>query len=407
MAVSASRIPILPTTELEQSEFCKPDNELAAKPLAEEMSANIQWQSIPDEYTKLSPAELSSRIDKARQALGDRAIILGHHYQREEVIQYADLIGDSFKLAQYAAANARAEYIFFCGVHFMAETADILSADFQQVILPNMTAGCSMADMAPSDDVHDCWNDLVDLLGPQGITPITYMNSTAAIKALCGRNGGIVCTSSNASAAMEWAFEQRDKVLFLPDEHLGRNSAIKIGIPADNCVLWNPFKPLGGLTAEQIMNAKVILWRGHCSVHTRFRTAQIETARSTYPDVTVMVHPECTQEVVGNADLNGSTEQIIASVSAAPSGSVWAIGTEINLVHRLARTNPDKTIFCLDPIVCPCSTMYRTHPAYLAWVLEKAMQDIVVNRVTVPSDTKQEAFVALERMLRMGPVLTD
>ena len=363
------------------------------------MTAHIQWQDIPGEYVHLDAKALDQRIAAARKALGKRVIILGHHYQREEVIKYADLQGDSFKLSQHAASQAEAEYIVFCGVHFMAETAEILSQERQQVILPNMSAGCSMADMAGTDDVQDCWNDLAEAFGPGGVVPVTYMNSTAAIKALCGRNGGIVCTSSNAAAMVSWAYEQAPRVLFLPDEHLGRNTAVKLGIPLEQVVLWNPFKPMGGLTPEQLQGAKMVLWRGHCAVHTRFRVKQIESARQRFPDVNVMVHPECTMEVVQAADYNGSTEQIIKTVSAAPAGSTWAIGTEINLVHRLALQNPDKNIFCLDPVVCPCSTMYRIHPAYVAWVLEEMVKGTVVNRVAVEPDIKAEARVSLQRML--------
>ncbi|MBM3940145.1 MAG: quinolinate synthase NadA [SAR202 cluster bacterium] len=399
MATKTLRTPILPVTELEQAEFCRPTEDLEARPLAEEMGAHIRWQQIPTEYLHLNARQLDERIGAARKQLGKRAIILGHHYQREEVIKYADVTGDSFKLSQQAAAQREAEFIVFCGVHFMAETADTLAGPRQQVSLPNLTAGCSMADMAPTDDVLDCWDDLARLLGEDQVLPITYMNSTAAIKALCGRNGGIVCTSSNASQIMEWAFEQRPKVLFLPDEHLGRNTAARLGIPMEQAVLWNPFNRLGELTEEQIRDAKVILWRGHCSVHTRFKVAQVEAARERFPNVTVMVHPECPKETVDAADLNGSTEQIIKAVNESAPGSMWAIGTEINLVHRLAMRNPNKTIFCLDPVVCPCSTMYRTHPAYVAWVLEELVAGNVVNRIEVEPATKAEAKLALQRML--------
>jgi quinolinate synthase len=399
MATKPLRTPILPITEFEHAEFCRLDDDLSARPLAEEMDANIQWQEIPDGYLHLDAATLDHRIGAARKTLGERLVILGHHYQREEVIKYADLQGDSFKLSQHAAEQTAAEYIVFCGVHFMAETADMLSQPHQQVVLPNISAGCSMADMAPTDDVLDCWDDLTDVLGEGGIVPVTYMNSTAAIKALCGRNGGIVCTSSNAVAIVGWAYEQAPRVLFLPDEHLGRNTAIKLGIPVEQTVVWNPFKPLGGLTPKQLREAKMVLWRGHCAVHTRFRVSQIEAARQRYPDVQVIVHPECTREVVAAADLNGSTEQIIKAVTESPSGSIWAIGTEINLVHRLALHHPDKTVFCLDPVVCPCSTMYRIHPAYVAWVLEGLVEGKVVNRIQVEAKTRDQGRVALQRML--------
>ena len=399
MATRELRVPLVPVTELEHGEFCRTDESLEALPLAEEMSANIQWQPVPEAYLGLDAKALDARIAAARKALGARALILGHHYQREEVIKYADLQGDSFKLSQHAASQSEAEFIIFCGVHFMAETADVLSADHQKVILPNMTAGCSMADMAPTDDVLDCWDDLTTLLGAEALTPITYMNSTAAIKALCGRNGGIVCTSSNARVTMEWAFERRDKVLFMPDEHLGRNTALDLGIDPAEIVVWNPWKPMGGLSEDAVRAAKVILWRGHCAVHTRFRPSQIDAARAKYPDVNVIVHPECPHEVVAAADMNGSTEKIIEAVNGGAPGSVWAIGTEISLVHRLQLKNSDKTVFCLDPVVCPCSTMYRIHPVYVAWVLEGLVSGNVVNQVTVDPETKADAKIALQRML--------
>ena len=399
MATKQLRTPLIPVTELEQGEFCRTDKDLGARPLVEEMGANVQWQPIPQEYTSLDAQALDERIGIARQKLGSRLVILGHHYQREEVIKYADLQGDSFKLSRYAASLGDAEFIIFCGVHFMAETADILSSDDQRVILPNITAGCSMADMAPTDDVLDCWDDLAGLLGAEALTPITYMNSTADIKALCGRNGGIVCTSSNAGLVMEWAFARRDKVLFLPDEHLGRNTALALGVDPQRIVVWNPWKAMGGLSPEQIEAAKVILWRGHCAVHTRFRVHQIDAARERFPNVNVIVHPECTHEVVAAADLNGSTERIIEAVNGGAPDSVWAVGTEISLVHRLQLNNPDKTVFCLDPVVCPCSTMYRIHPAYVAWVLEELVAGNVVNQVAVDPVTKASAKLSLQRML--------
>ncbi len=395
-----SREPVIPLTELEQSAFCTTE-ELVSKPLEEEFKADVQWQRIPIRYIKMKPDELDGRIDAAKAALGRRLVTLGHHYQRDEVIKYADLRGDSFKLSQFAASQEEAEYIVFCGVHFMAETADILSTPDQAVILPNLTAGCSMADMAVIDDVLDCWDDLEDVLGPGGIVPITYMNSTASIKALCGRNGGIVCTSSNAPAVFEWAFERGERVLFLPDQHLGRNTGVKLGIGLDDMIVWNPFKPLGGHTEAALQNAKVILWQGHCSVHTRFTVAQIENARSQDPDVNVLVHPECTMETVQAADFNGSTEYIIKMIEDAPAGSVWAVGTEISLVNRIASEHPDKKVYCLDAVVCPCSTMYRIHPAYLAWMFESLADGETVNRITVEDDVRQEAKVALDRMLRL------
>jgi len=389
----------IPITEVEQSAFCRSDETLDVKPLSEEFSASVRWQGIPSEYLHMDGTELTDRIRKARNILGERLIILGHHYQREEVIQFADVRGDSFKLAQYASSLPNAEFIVFCGVHFMAETADILSSPTQKVIIPNITAGCSMADMASTEDVLDCWEDLGNILGEGGIVPITYMNSTADIKALCGRNDGIVCTSSNATKAMEWAFQKGQRVLFLPDQHLGRNTTIQMGIGLEDMVVWNPFKNLGGNTEESIKNAKVILWQGHCSVHTRFNLNQIDKARETYPDVNVIVHPECTMEVVQSADYNGSTEYIIKTISEAKPGSKWAIGTEISLVNRLAKENQDKLIFCLDSVVCPCSTMYRIHPAYLLWVLEQLINDNVINQVTVADDIAAQSRIALERML--------
>ena len=393
------RTPTIPITELEQSAFCRTDEGLESKRLDEEFKAGVRWQKLPVSYMKAQPEELDVRIAEARAALGNKLVILGHHYQRDEIIKFADYRGDSFKLSQYAASKQDAENIIFCGVHFMAETADILSRDEQSVTLPNLTAGCSMADMAQIDDVLDCWDDLQDVLGTGGIVPITYMNSTAAIKALCGRNNGIVCTSTNAPATFKWAFEQGDKVLFLPDQHLGRNTGVKLGIGVDEMIVWNPFKPLGGHTEDEIRRAEVILWQGHCSVHTRFSVQQIEEARRRYPDVNVVVHPECFMEVVQAADMNGSTEYIIKVVNEAPPGSVWAIGTEISLVNRIAQENPDKTVFCLDSVVCPCSTMYRIHPAYLSWVLDGLNEGVVVNRISVDPVTKAEAAVALDRML--------
>ena len=394
--------PTIPITEIEQSAFCQTDEELKSKSLDEEFQAGVRWQKLPLSYMKTGPEVLDERIAEARAALGQRVVVLGHHYQRDEVIKYADLRGDSLKLSQYAASQQEAEYIVFCGVHFMAETADILSAPHQKVILPNLTAGCSMADMAHIDDVLDCWDDLQDVLADDdGIVPITYMNSTASIKALCGRNGGIVCTSTNAPATFRWALRQGERILFLPDQHLGRNTGLKMGIELGETVVWNPFKPLGGHTEEELRRAKIILWQGHCSVHTRFTVEQIERARQAYPDVNVVVHPECIMEVVQAADCNGSTEYIVRVIREASPGSVWAVGTEISLVNRIARENPDKTVFCLDSVVCPCSTMYRIHPAYLSWVLDGLNAGVVVNAITVDDETAEYARVALDRMLSM------
>ena len=394
------REPVIPITEFEHSAFCRTDESLASKPLVDELKANIRWQRLPKEYMGMKPEVLYPRIRAAKEKLGKRAVILGHHYQREDIIQFADFKGDSFMLSQNAARQKNADYIVFCGVHFMAETADILSGPRQQVVLPNINAGCSMADMAPTEDALDAWDELSEVVG-SGLIPVTYMNSTAAIKAMCGRNGGIVCTSSNAAAVFRWAFERGEKVLFLPDQHLGRNTGVKVGVPLDEMAVWNPFKTLGGLSRSQIQKARVILWQGHCAVHTRFTVAQIAEVRRRYPNVKVVVHPECTREVVEAADMDGSTEFIVRTVTQAPPGSVIAIGTEINLVSRLAHENLDKTVFCLDPVICPCSTMYRIHPAYLAWVLDELVAGRVINRVTVDDETARYARIALERMLQV------
>jgi len=363
-------------------------------------------QALPAFYCTLSDAEAHARIRRAKAALGARVVVLGHHYQRDEIICHADLRGDSFKLSQQAAARTDADYIVFCGVHFMAESADVLAQAHQRVILPNMSAGCSMADMAAPDDVLDAWDALTALYGPAGddrapIVPVTYMNSAAALKAFCGELGGIVCTSSNAERVLGWAFERGERVLFFPDQHLGRNTAHAMGVPLDQMVVWDPRAPLGGNSAEALRSARVVLWKGHCSVHKRFTVAQIAKARREYPGITVIVHPECELPVVQAADLSGSTEFILARIAASPAGTQWAVGTEISMVHRLAREHPDKTIFCLDPVVCPCSTMYRIHPAYLAWVLDNLVDGRVVNQVQVDAETKRWAKVALQRMLAL------
>ncbi|MBO0783679.1 MAG: quinolinate synthase NadA [Ktedonobacteraceae bacterium] len=357
--------------------------------------------TIPTFYAEMSGEELDRRIDAARQELGTRLVVMGHHYQRDEIIKYADYRGDSFKLAQMAAKHPEADYILFCGVHFMAESADILSGPHQQVILPNPAAGCSMADMANIAEVEECWQMLTEQLGDDaGIIPVTYMNSAANLKAFCGRNGGIVCTSSNAPAVMRWAFSRGKRVLFFPDEHLGRNTALKYGIPEHQMTVWNPKDPMSSVDAEEeIERARIILWKGYCSTHMRFSVQQIEKARAEYPDIKILVHPECRREVVEAADLYGSTEYIIQQIEKAPAGTVWGVGTEINLVHRIAKEHPEQHIFCLDPIVCPCSTMYRIHPAYLAWVLEALLQGEVINQVSVDEQTAHWARVALERML--------
>ena len=361
--------------------------------------------SCPGDLPPVSDAELVERARIARAALGERAYILGHHYQRDEVIAFADVTGDSFKLAQQAAAHPAAEFIVFCGVHFMAESADILTADNQQVILPDLAAGCSMADMANIAQVEHCWEELEQAGIAEVTIPITYMNSTAAIKAFTGRHGGAVCTSSNAERSMRWAFEQGEKVLFLPDQHLGRNTAVReLGLELTDCVVFDPRKPLGGRTADQLRDAKVILWKGHCSVHGRFTADCVDDVRERIPGVTVIVHPECTYEVVTKADVVGSTEKIIATIAAAPPGSAWAIGTELNLVKRLAQNHPDKTIAYLDKSVCFCSTMNRIDLPHLVWVLESLVAGTVVNQIEVDPETAKWAKVSLDRMLALpGP----
>ena len=380
---------------------CESDS-IATVPLAEERSFAYWQQDIPEAYWRLSPDEITARIAEARRGLGTRLVVLGHHYQREDIIQFADMRGDSFKLAQFAAERPESEYIVFCGVHFMAEAADILSAPHQKVVLPNMAAGCSMSDMADPDDVYNAWAEMEDL-GIAGDTlPITYMNSAAALKAFVGEHGGAVCTSSNARKVLEWAFAQKKRVLFFPDQHLGRNTGAAMGIPLDEMVLWGwarPYGSMGGQTLEALERSRVILWAGHCSVHQRFTPQQIAEVRETHPGVTVVVHPECRYETVQAADLNGSTEFIARTVAEAPAGATLAIGTEINLVSRLAKEHADKTVFCLDPVVCPCSTMYRVHPAYLAWTMESLAEGRIVNRISVPSDIAANAKVALDRML--------
>jgi quinolinate synthase len=358
----------------------------------------LHQERIPRDYFKLPAAERDERIWSLRRQLGERLVILGHHYQRDEVIQFADFRGDSHKLSQQAAGRTEADWILFCGVHFMAESADILSGQHQQVILPNLEAGCSMADMAKADDVEAAWEALAEL-GIANVIPITYMNSAAALKAFCGRHGGIVCTSSNATRVFDWAFERGDKLFFFPDEHLGRNTGVKEGIPLERMVVWDPFLPLGGNTPEQLRQATVILWKGFCSVHARFTVEQIEQARAEVPSVNVIVHPECRLEVVQAADDDGSTEYIIDVIRAAPAGTAWAVGTEINLVKRLDAELPDKQVTCLDPVICPCSTMYRVHPAYVLWSLEHLAAGTTVNRITVDPTTAREALVALDRML--------
>ncbi len=387
---------------LAEANECEIDRPVETKPLNQEMAFAFWQKDIPADYWELTAEQIIERVGAAKAKLGNKLVILGHHYQREDIVQFADFRGDSFKLSQLAAERSDADYIVFCGVHFMAESADILSGSHQTVMLPNMAAGCSMADMADPEDVYSAWDELDEAGLAKDTIPITYMNSAATLKAFCGRNGGIVCTSSNAKKVMEWAFERGKRVLFFPDQHLGRNTGIKHGLSPDEMVLWNynlPVGSLGGNALEQLERAKVILWKGHCSVHQRFSVQQIEDARRNYPDIKVIVHPECRMEVVEAADIDGSTEVIAKAVTDSPAGSKWAIGTEINLVSRLAHENPDKLVFCLDPVVCPCSTMYRIHPAYLCWVLERLVDGQVVNQVKVDDETARHARIALERML--------
>ncbi len=367
---------------------------------------------LPLEYREASEEELDARIRAAKETLGDRLVVLGHFYQREEVVRHADYVGDSFQLANAALEHPDAEAIVFCGVHFMAETADMLSGPEQSVILPNLAAGCSMADMADIDQVEECWEQLEEVYGDMGaqdadglvpVIPVTYMNSSAAIKGFVGRHGGIVCTSSNARTVLEWAFERGRRVLFFPDQHLGRNTAKAMGVPLEQMPMWNPRQPLGGSSEEALADARVILWHGFCSVHRRFSVDQISKARAEHPGVRVIVHPECPMEVVDAADEAGSTDYIRRAIEDAAQPTTFAIGTEVNLVQRLAAQNPQHEIFCLDPVVCPCSTMYRIHPGYLAWVLERLVAGEVVNRIEVAADVAEPARVALQRMLAAKP----
>ncbi|MGW6913991.1 quinolinate synthase NadA [Kitasatospora sp. NPDC054939] len=356
----------------------------------------------PGDLPPASDPDLVERARAAKAALGDRVFILGHHYQRDEVIEFADVTGDSFKLARDAAARPEAEYIVFCGVHFMAESADILTGDAQQVVLPDLAAGCSMADMATAEQVAECWDVLTDAGIADVTVPVSYMNSSADIKAFTGKHGGTICTSSNARRALEWAYEQGEKVLFLPDQHLGRNTAVReMGFSLDDCVLYNPHKPNGGLTAEQLRDAKMILWRGHCSVHGRFSLDSVNDVRARIPGVTVLVHPECKHEVVSAADMVGSTEYIIKALDAAEPGSKWAIGTELNLVRRLAKAHPDKEVVFLDRAVCFCSTMNRIDLPHLVWALESLVEGRVPNVIRVDPETEKHAKAALDRMLAL------
>jgi len=356
----------------------------------------------PGDLPAPSDPGLVERARAAKARLGEKVFILGHHYQRDEVIEFADVTGDSFKLARDAAARPEAEYIVFCGVHFMAESADILTSQRQQVILPDLAAGCSMADMASAEQVAECWDVLADAGVADATVPVSYMNSSADIKAFTGRHGGTICTSSNARRALEWAFAKGEKVLFLPDQHLGRNTAVReMGLSLDDCVVYNPHKPGGGLTVEQLRAAKMILWRGHCSVHGRFSLDSVEDVRARIPGVNVLVHPECQHEVVSAADHVGSTEHIIKMLDEAPAGSAWAIGTELNLVRRLAKAHPDKQIVFLDKTVCFCSTMNRIDLPHLVWTLESLADGKLVNHIQVDPETDHFAKLALEQMLAL------
>jgi quinolinate synthase len=354
---------------------------------------------LPERYSSASPDELHQRIGAAKAALGDRLFILGHHYQRDEIIRWADARGDSYRLSVLAQQRPEAEFIVFCGVHFMAESADILTADHQTVILPDLNAGCSMADMADIDEVEEAWESLSHVIDVDRLIPITYMNSSADIKAFVGRNGGAVCTSTNARAVLEWALARGEKVLFFPDQHLGRNTGVNMGYRLDQMRLWDPRFDLGGLTEADCKEATLLLWRGHCSIHQRFRPEHIATFRQEHPDGIVVVHPECPYETVQLADQVGSTDFIIKAIDAAPDGATIAVGTEVHLVNRLAQEHPTKTVVSLDPLICPCSTMNRIDLPHLAWVLESLVEGRVVNRIEVDADTAEWAKVALQRML--------
>ena len=360
-------------------------------------------QPLPDRYLRLSDDEMDERLLAAKRTLGERLVILGQHYQRDEVIKFADFTGDSLKLARAAAARGAAEFIVFCGVHFMAESADILRAPHQKVLLPDLAAGCSMADMAAEDQLEVCWRELRALgVDVDRIVPVTYINSSAAIKAFVGEHGGVVCTSTNAAAVMSWAFERGERQLMLPDQHLGRNTGYRLGIPLDRMAVWDPHEIDGGLTAADAQNARLLLWKGHCSVHTRFTVQQIQAFRKKHPEGKVIAHPECTFDVVQAADLAGSTEFIIDTLRKSPAGSVWAVATEIHLVNRLMRElAPDRTIVTLDPFGCLCSTMFRVSPNHLLWVLDGLVEGTLHNQIIVPDETKRWAKLALDRMLEI------
>lgn len=369
------------------------------------MPATLELTARPaiEDYFTLPDRELHERIERVRRDFGPQLVILGHHYQRDDVVQHADFLGDSFRLSVQAASRPEAEFIVFCGVHFMAESADILSGPHQKVILPDLGAGCSMADMATAEQVEDAWEQLAALgiAGSEEVIPVTYMNSSAAIKAFCGRNEGAVCTSTNAVALFDQYLKKTKRLMFFPDQHLGRNTGAKFGIPLEQMVLWDPYKELGGNTEEQLLQARVILWKGHCSVHGRFKPWHVEQVRREVPGIQVLVHPECSYEVVQASDQNGSTDYIIKTLTAAPSGSKWAVGTEVNLVQRLAKQFPDKSIQLLAPDLCMCATMYRIAPQNLAWALESVAQGVVVNQITVDAETAHWARVSLDRMLEI------
>jgi quinolinate synthase len=358
-------------------------------------------QPIPERYLRLSDDEMEERIVAAKRALGPRLVILGHHYQRDEVIKFADFTGDSLKLARTAASRGAAEYIVFCGVHFMAESADILRGPHQKVVLPDLAAGCSMADMAEGEQLEIAWRELAEM-GADSIIPVTYINSSAAIKAFCGEHDGVVCTSTNAAAVMKWAWDRGERLIMLPDQHLGRNTGHTLGVPLDRMVVWDPHEVWGGLSADEARHAKLILWKGHCSVHTRFTLQQIQTFRKQHPNGKVIAHPECTFDVVQAADLSGSTEFIVNTLRNSPAGSVWAVATEIHLVNRLAHElAPDRHVVTLDPFGCLCSTMFRVSPNHLLWVLEGLVEGTIHNQIIVPDETKRWARLALDRMLEI------
>jgi quinolinate synthase len=360
-------------------------------------------QPLPEKYLRLSDDEMDERIVAAKKTLGDRVVILGHHYQRDEVIKFADFTGDSLKLARAAASRGAAEFIVFCGVHFMAESADILRGAHQKVVLPDLAAGCSMADMAAEDQLDMCWRELDGMgVDVKSLVPVTYINSSAAIKAFCGSHGGVVCTSTNAAGVMSWAWQQGERLLMLPDQHLGRNTGYRLGVPLDRMAVWDPHEIDGGLTADEARNAKLLLWKGHCSVHTRFTVQQIDAFRKTHPGGKVIAHPECTFEVVQAADVSGSTEFIIDTLRKSPKGSVWAVATEIHLVNRLMHElAPDRTVVTLDPFGCLCSTMFRVSPNHLLWILEGLLEGTIHNQIVVPEETKRGARLALDRMLEI------